>query len=148
MATAKKTFNSGETLESLTSVGSENMREGFDKFAKGFTQFADFQKTSLEAVVASAGSFAKGVEKAASDNAAFAKASYEESVAAAKAAATSKSVQEAFDIQSEYVRTAFEKNLSQLNKLTDHWIATTKEAAEPLTARYGQLVEMVQAYRP
>lgn len=148
MATAKKTFGSGETFETLTAVNSESLREGYDKVAKGVSQFADFQKGSLEALMASASSFAKGIEKAASEQTAFAKASYEEGAAAAKAAATSKSVQEAFEIQSDYLRTAFEKNLAQFNKLTDHWIATTKETAEPLTARYGEFVEIVQTYRP
>jgi phasin family protein len=148
MATAKKSLGSGETFETLTSMSSDNLREGYDKFAKGVSQFADLQKGALDAWLSSASSLAKGVEKAASEQTAFAKATYEDGVAAAKAAATSKSVQEAFNIQSDYLRTSFEKNLSQFNKLTDHWIATTKEAAEPLTARYGRLVEIVQAYRP
>lgn len=148
MATAKKTFGSNESFETLTAVNSESLREGYDKFAKGVSQFADFQKGSLEALMASANSFAKGVETAATEHTAFAKASYEEGVAAAKAAAASKSIQEAFDIQSDYLRTAFEKNLNQFNKLADHWAATTKQASEPLTARYGEFVEIVQSYRP
>jgi phasin family protein len=148
MATAKKTIGAGEGFEALTSVNADTFREGYDKLAKGVTQFADFQKSSLEALMASASSFAKGVEKVASEQTAFAKASYEEGVAAARAAATSKSVQEAFDVQSDYLRATFEKNLGQFNKLTDHWISTSKEAAEPLTARYGEFVELVQSYRP
>lgn len=98
--------------------------------------------------MASAGTFAKGAEKAASEQSAFLKAAYEEGVAAAKAAATSKSAQEALDIQSDYLRTAFERNLGQLNKMADHWLSTTKEAVEPLTERYGELVEKIQSYRP
>lgn len=146
MATAKKT--AGETFETLTAMNPETLKEGYDKFAKGFSNLADFQKGAFEAWVASAGSLAKGVEKLTSEQTAFAKATYEDGVAAAKAAATSKSVQEALDIQSEYVRSTFEKNLSQFNKMADQWISTTKEAAEPLTSRYSEFVEMVQSYRP
>jgi phasin family protein len=149
MATAKKTPGMGETFESLTAtMNPEVFKEGYDKFAKGVSNFADFQKGAFEAWVSSAGSLAKGVEKITSEQTAFAKSSYEDGVAAAKAAATSKSVQEALDIQGEYLRTTFEKNLSQFNKMADFWVSTTKEAAEPLTSRYSEFVEMVQSYRP
>ncbi len=146
MATAKKT--AGEAFETLATMNPEALKEGYEKVAKGFSNLADFQKGTFEALVASAGSFAKGVEKLTSEQAAYAKSAYEDGVAAAKAAATSKSVQEALDIQSEYVRSVFEKNLGQFNKMADQWISTTKEAAEPLTARYSEFVEMVQSYRP
>jgi phasin family protein len=146
MANAKKT--AGETFETLTAMNPEALKEGYDKFAKGFSNLADFQKGTFEAMVASAGSLAKGVEKLTSEQTAFAKSTYEDGVAAAKAAATSKSVQEALDIQSDYLRSAFEKNLGQFNKMADFWISTTKEAAEPITARYSEFVEMVQSYRP
>ncbi|MEX0645453.1 MAG: phasin family protein [Parvularculaceae bacterium] len=146
MATAKKTAS--ETFETLTAMNPEALKEGYEKVAKGFSNLADFQKGTFEALVTSAGSLAKGVEKLTSEQTAFAKGAYEDSVAAAKAAATSKSVQEALDIQGEYLRTTFEKNLSQFNKMADQWISTTKEASEPLTARYSEFVEMVQSYRP
>lgn len=148
MATAKKTAAANDVLETLAGVNTGAFKEGYEKFAQSLTTFADFQKGSLEAFMASAGTLAKGVEKAASVQSAFLKSSYEEGVAAAKAAATSKSAQEALDIQSDYFRTAFEKNLGQINKMADHWLATTKEVAEPITERYGELVEMIQSYRP
>lgn len=148
MATAKKTAAANDTLETLAGVDPAAFKEGYEKFAKSVSSFADFNKNSLEAMMASAGTFAKGVEKAATEQSAFLKAAYEDSVAAAKATATSKSVQEALDIQSDYVRATFEKNLTQINKMADHWLSTTKQAAEPLTERYSQFVEMVQTYRP
>lgn len=148
MATAKKTASAAETIETWTSATPEAFKEGYEKMATGFGKWADFNRESLEAMMASAGRLAKGFEKAASENSAFAKASYEDGVAAFKAATTSKSVQEALDIQSDFLRTTFEKNLSQLNKIAEHWASTTKEAAEPITARYNEFVEMVQSYRP
>ncbi len=148
MATAKKTAAANDTLETLAGVNTGAFKEGYEKFAQGMSTFADFHKDSLEAFMASAGALAKGAEKAASEQSAYLKSCYEEGVAAAKAAATSKSAQEAFDIQSDYFRAAFEKNLGQLNKMSDHWLSTAKEAAEPLTERYGELVEKIQSYRP
>ena len=69
-------------------------------------------------------------------------------MAAAKAAAASKSAQEALDLHSDYLRSAFEKNLGQINKMADLWLATTKEVADPLTERYSEFVELAQSYRP
>ncbi|OFX00363.1 MAG: hypothetical protein A3E78_02875 [Alphaproteobacteria bacterium RIFCSPHIGHO2_12_FULL_63_12] len=109
--------------------------------------WADFQKSSVEAMMASAGVFAKGFEKAASTQASFVKEQFEEGVATAKAAATSKSLQEALELQNEFVRTAFEKNLGQASKLAEHWTGVAKEASDPLTKRYGEFVELVQSYR-
>lgn len=148
MATAKKTVSTPESFESWTSVNPEALREGYEKFAGGMSKWAEFHKESVEALMASAGSLAKAFEKAASENSAFAKSAYEEGVAAFKATTSSKSVQEVLDIQSDYLRSALERNLGQLNKLSDHWVATTKQAVEPLTERYGEFVEMVQSYRP
>lgn len=148
MATAKKTAQAADEMLEAFAVNPEAFKKGYERFSKGLSDLADFQKATLEALMASAGAFAKGAEKAASDGSVFAKSAFEEGMAAAKAAAASKSVQEAFDIQSEYLRSAFEKNLGQFTKMADQWMATSKEAAEPLTARYGEFVEMVQSYRP
>lgn len=148
MATAKKAATATETFETWTAATPEAFKEGYEKLAGGLTKWADFNRESLEAVTTSAGRLAKGFEKAASEHAAFAKEAYEDGIAAFKATTTSKSVQEALDIQSEFLRSAFEKNLGQFNKFADHWLTTTKEAAEPLTTRYSEFVDMVQSYRP
>ena len=148
MATTKNTTNGAEAFEALTQLNPESFKEGYEKFAEGVSAFADFQKGSVEAVMASAGAFAKGFEKLASEQSAFVKASFEEGVATAKAASSSKSVQEAIDLNSEFVREAVQKNLGQFNKVADICIETTKETVEPLSVRYTELVEKIQSYRP
>mgnify|MGYP002784738156 CR=1 FL=1 len=143
--TTKKTA----TAEGFETLGfsPDAFKDGYEKFAKSLNSFADFQKGSLEAMMASATTVAKGFEKAASAQAGFVKEQYEETVALAKAAASSKSVQETIELQSEFAKTVFERNLGIVTKLADHWNGVAKEASEPLTKRYGEFVEMVQAYR-
>ena len=116
--------------------------------AEGVSTFADFQKESYEAFVASAGAFAKGFEKLASEQTNFVKTAFEGTVANAKAVASAKSPQEAFDINSEFARSSVENNLGQVNKATDLLMATTKETVEPLTTRYSEMVEKIQSFRP
>lgn len=149
MAAKKSAVESAttEAFESLTAFSPDAFKDGYEKLAKGMSSFADFQKGSVEALMASAGAFAKGFEKAAATQAGFVKEQFEEGVATAKAAAASKSVQEALELQNEYVRTMFERNLGQATKLADHWSAVAKDAADPLTKRYGEFVELVQSYR-
>lgn len=137
----------GENFEALTTFSPEAFKDGYEKFSKGLNSWADFQKASVEAFMASAGVVAKGFEAAASTQASFVKEQFEEGVATAKAAIASKSVQEAVELQNEYVRTAFEKNLGHATKIADHWNGVAKEAVDPLAKRYGEFVELVQSYR-
>lgn len=146
MAAAKKAAN--EAFEAFTTAKPEAFKEGYEKMAKGMTNLTNFNKDALEAMLASAGTLTRGVERATADQTAFLKAAYEDSVAAFKATASCKSVQEAIDIQSEFMRAQMAKNLGQLSKMSEHWTATAKEASEPLTRRYGEMVEMFQSYRP
>lgn len=148
MTTAKKAGSAADAFETGAAINADALKEGYDKFTKGMSEFADFQKNSVEALLASTGALAKGVEKAAAEQTEFLKASYEDGVAALTAASTAKSAQDAIEVQSDYLRATFEKNLGHFNKLADHWISTGKQAAEPLKARYGELVEIVQSYRP
>lgn len=145
----KKTAESvaDESFEALTSFSPDAFKDGYEKFSKSMNSWADFQKSSVEAMMASAGVFAKGFEKAASTQVSFVKEQFEEGVATAKAAAASKSVQEAIELQNEFVRTSFEKNLGHATKLADHWTGVAKEATDPLTKRYSEFVELVQSHR-
>ncbi len=137
-----------EAFDGFTIAQPEAFKQSYDKFAKGMSSVTEFQKAALEALMASTGTLTRGVERAASDQSAFLKAAYEDGVAVIKATASSKSLQEVIDIQSEYVRTQTAKNLSQFSKLSEHWVTTAKEVSEPLTEQYGALVERVQAFRP
>lgn len=129
------------------SFNTDTFKDGYEKFAKGLNSFADFHKGSLEAMMASANAYAKGFEKAASAQAGVVKEQYEDGVALAKAASASKSVQETIELQTEFARTMFERNLGLVSTLADHWNGVAKEASEPLTKRYSEFVEMVQSYR-
>ncbi|MDZ7627704.1 MAG: TIGR01841 family phasin [Parvularculaceae bacterium] len=142
---AKKTA-AAEGFDTL-SFNADTFKDGYEKFTKSMNSFADFQKGSLEAMMASASAYAKGFEKAASAQANLAKEQYEDGMALAKAASSSKSVQETIELQTEFARTMFERNLALVSTLAEHWNGVAKEASEPMTKRYSEFVEMVQSYR-
>lgn len=147
MAAAKKTATAAEAFD-MTAFSPDSFKAGYEKFAEGMTSFADFQKESLNALMASAGAFAKGFEKLTSESTAFSKAAYEETVATAKAATAAKTLQEAIELNSDFMRATVEKNLGQINKVADICATTAKDTVEPLSARYSDLVEKIQSYRP
>ena len=147
MAATKKPAN-GTEFDAFAAMNPEVLKDGYDRVAKGVSAFAEMQKGSLEAFMASAGTCAKGVEKAASEQTAFIKEAYDEGAAIAKEASTAASVQEAIEIQSEFAREMFEKNISFASKLADHWTGVAKEASDPLSKQYGEFVEAVQSFRP
>ncbi len=148
MAASKKTANGADAFEKMMNINPETFKEGYEKIAESMTAMADFQKGSVEAVMASAGAFAKGFEKLTSEQSTFTKTALEEGLENAKAASAASNVQEAVELNRELVRKTIEANLGQVSKVTDIVIETAKETVEPLTAHYGEFVEKVQAYRP
>lgn len=148
MATTKKTTASAADAFDFQAFSPDAFKEGYEKFAEGVSSMADFHKESLNALMASAGAFAKGFEKLTAEQSAFSKAAFEDSVASAKAAASATTLQEAIELNSDFMRVTVEKNLGQINKVADICAATAKDTVEPLTARYSDLVEKIQAYRP
>ena len=147
MAAAKKTATAADAFD-ISAFSPDNFKQGYEKFAEGLSSMADFQKESLSALMASAGAFAKGMEKLTSESTSFSKSAFEETVATAKAATAAKTLQEAIELNSDFVKTSVEKNLGQINKVADIWSETAKDAVEPLTARYTELVEKIQSFRP
>lgn len=147
MATTKKAADAAKNFEAF-GFGADAFKEGYERFSQSMTSVAEFQQNSMNAYMASFGAFTKGVEKLTTEQAAFVKATYEDSVAAAKASTSSKSAQEAMDLNSEFIRSTMEKNMGQASKVAEICTETAKLSAEPLTDHYSEFVEKVQAFRP
>ena len=121
------------------------MKDGFEKAVKGYDQLVTFGKDNAEAMMKSANAAGKGIETINSEMFAFARKSVEESVTVTKAIMASKSVDEAFQLQSEFGKTLFETYVDELAKFGDMMLATTRDAAAPMQARVAALVDLVRA---
>ena len=143
---AKKTTPPGaEPIETAFLSGAEAMKDGFEKAVKSYDQILSFGKDNAEAVLKSANAAGKGVESFNTEVLAFARKSTEDSVTAAKAVLSSKTVEEAFQLQSEFSKQLFETYVDQLAKFGDMALATARNAAEPIQARVTAFAEMVRA---
>lgn len=145
MATKKTTTQGAESIETALLTGAEAMKDGFEKAVKGYDQFISFGKDNAEAMLKSANAAGKGIESINSEVFAYARKSAEESVAAAKAVLSSKTVEEAFQLQSEFSKAVFEAYVDQLAKFGDMALATARHTAEPLQARVSAFAELVRA---
>jgi phasin family protein len=114
---------------------------------KGYDKFLGLGKENLEAVVASATVAGKGAETIHNELYAFSKQSIEDTVAATKAVLASKSVHEAFELQTDFAKTAFDTYVGQVTKMNEIFAATAKDAFSPLQDRYQAWVEAVQTAR-
>ncbi len=148
MAARKKTAKPEIEFDAMPGINTESFKEGFEKMNKSFETFAELNKESVETAISASQKVASNVEQFSTEQAAFAKASFEDGVKAVQTVATAKSPQEALDLNAQYFRTTLENNMAQMNKIGETFVATSKEAFEPMTDSYNKFLEAVQSYRP
>ncbi len=145
--TAEKTFEAAEGMESAMKNGAETFKNGFEKAVKGYDQFLGFGKETVEAYTKAANVAAKGAETLHNEIFAYSKQSMEDTMAAAKALMTTKSVHEAFELQSDFAKTQFEGYVAQMTKLGEIYVAAAKDSFAPLQGRVQAWVDTVQNTR-
>lgn len=140
----KATNGAAEGLETAMKTGTEALKNGFEKAAKSYDQFLGFGKETVEAYLKSANAAGKGVETLHNEIYSYSKQSIEDLLAAVKAVAASKSVHEAFELQTDFAKTAFDAYVGEMTKLGELFQATAKETFQPLQGRVQAWVEVVQ----
>jgi len=141
---AEKTTASAETT---FLNGAEAMKAGFEKAVKSYDTVLGYGKDTVEAYMKSATIAGKGVESINSELYSYSKDAIEESIAASKAILGSKSVHEAFELQTDYAKSAFEAYVGELTKFSELLTSTTKSTFAPLQGRVQAWVEVVQSAR-
>jgi phasin family protein len=147
MAKTKTAQRAKDTTEATFRNGVETAREGFERAAAGFDNLATFNRYNIEAFIRSANVAAKGFEQINTEILTFSRQTLEDSVAAAKAVMTSKSLQEAVELQSDFAKTAFDDYVGQVSKMADIFSSVTRDAFEPVNDRVKAIVELVQTPR-
>ena len=145
MATAAETLKS--TTDQFNAAGTQAFQDSVQKTLAGINDVNTHSKKNLEAVVASVTAATKGAEALGAQAIAFSKKSVEDQVAASKALAGAKSVQEAVELQTSFAKSALEAYLAGVNAMSETVTASVKDAFKPLNERATALVEKVQAAR-
>ena len=147
MAKNKTTEQTMDTAETAMKNGSEAFKTGCEKAVKGYDHFMGFGKETVEAYTRAANVAAKGAETLHNEFFAWSKQSMEDSIAQTKALMATKSVHEAFELQSDFAKTQFEGYVSQMTKLGEIFVATTKNSFAPIQGRVQAWVDTMQTAR-
>lgn len=142
--TKTKTTNGGETIENVFVAGTDAMKQSVEKALKGFDQFATLNKSAVDAWVKSANAASKGFEQISSEVFSYSKQSMEDAVSAAKAAFSSRSVQEFIEINTDFAKTAFDTYVGRVTRLGDLATTTAKDAFEPINHQVSAFIDAVQ----
>ena len=151
MAKAKtageKTIDAAEGIETAMKTGAEALKSSFEKAVKNYDHLMGYGKDTVEAYMKAANVAGKGAETLHNEIYAYSKQSIEDSIAAAKALMASKSVHEAFELQTDFAKTAFDGYVGQLTKISELMTATAKDTMAPIQGRVQAWVEVVQNAR-
>jgi phasin family protein len=143
----EKTIDAAEGMESTMKNGADAAKMGFEKVVNGYGQFLGYGKETVEAYAKAANVAAKGAETLNNEIFAYSKQSMEDTIAQTKALMATKSVHEAFELQADFAKTAFETYVSQMTKFSEIFVSTTKNSFAPIQGRVQAWVDTVQTAR-
>lgn len=110
---------------------------------KSFEDFQAIGKDSVDAYVASATAFSKGLQTITAEAVDFSRKSFERSTEAFEKASSAKSFEKALEVQQGYAKEAYEAFLGQMNKFGELYLATAKEAYKPFEAKLSGIAPKV-----
>jgi phasin family protein len=121
--------------------GHQAFKTTVDRSIAAFDGFAVNSKLNLEALADSVGAAAEAAQSLSAQAAAFTKKALEDHVAVSKKLAAAKSVQEAFDIQTGYAKSATEAYLAEMTRWSDSVTSSIQRSLKPINDRVAAAAE-------
>jgi phasin family protein len=98
----------------------------------GFEDVQKLGKDNMDQAMKSIGSFSKGMQSLAVEMADYSKKSFEESASTVEKLMSAKSVDKAMEIQTDYMKSAYEGFVAQATKVGELYADLAKDAYKPL----------------
>jgi phasin family protein len=136
-----------KTTHDYINAGNLAFKDGIEKSIAAMYELNAHSKKNLEAMMASMTAAAKGAEAVGARAIAFSKKSVEDQIAAGKALAGAKSVQEVVELQTTFAKSAFESFVAEASEMAGAVSGSVKDAMSPINERVTALVERVQTAR-
>ena len=130
-----------KTFEQTVAATKEQVEKASAQLLKGYEEYTAFSKANLDALVKSGTVAAKGAEDLNKELLAFARASFDKSVAAGRALLSAKSINEVVELQNSYAKQSFDSFVAEATKLQELSVKVANEAFAPLNARVNAAVE-------
>ncbi|TCT12735.1 phasin protein [Tepidamorphus gemmatus] len=97
----------------------------------GFEDFQKIGKDNMDQAMKSFGSFSKGMQSLAVEIADYSKKSFEDGAAAFEKLMAAKSLDKAMEIQSDYIKSAYEGFIAQATKVGELYVDLARDAYKP-----------------
>jgi len=101
-----------------------------------------FSKETMESAFSSLGTWSKSAQAIATEVMDYSKKSIEESAAAWERLLGAKTVEKAFEVQSQYVKSSYEDFVAEATKLGDLYVDFAKEAYKPFESAFARASSM------
>ena len=99
---------------------------------KNFDEVQKFGKDNMDMAMKSFGAVSKSIQAIAVEVADYSKRSFEDSTAAMEKLLGAKTLEKAIEVQSDYLKTAYEGFVSEATKIGDLYSDLAKETYKPL----------------
>jgi phasin family protein len=107
---------------------------------KNFEDVQQYGKENLDATMKSFGAFSKSAQAIAVELADYSKKVFEQGTAASEKLIGAKSLEKAFEVQSEFVKSSYEGFVAEATKLGELYADLAKEAYKPFEGQFGKVV--------
>jgi len=141
-----------DTVENIIKQGANASTRGFEKAltfgqdqadiaSKRYDEFASLGRASIDASIAASEAFFKGYEAINSHMMELSKSAINQTVNATQAVFAAKNVQEAAQIQSEFLQAGVSKAVEESTKLGELSLQAANQAFAPLNAQISKMVD-------
>jgi hypothetical protein len=110
-----------------------------DAMLKNFDELHKISKDNMDAAMKSFGAVSKGVQAIAVEFADYSKKSFEEGTAATEKLLGAKSLEKAFEIQTDYAKNAYEGFVAGATRIGELYADLTKETYKPFESYLGKV---------
>jgi len=106
---------------------------------KNFEDVQQYGKENLDATMKSFGAFSKSAQAIAVELADYSKKVFEQGTAASEKLIGAKSLEKAFEVQSDFVKSSYEGFVAEATKLGELYADLAKEAYKPFEGQFGKV---------
>ena len=106
---------------------------------KNFEDIQKLGKDNMDATLTSLGALSKGFQTIAVEMADYSRKAFEDGTAAAEKLFGAKSIDKAVEVQSDYLKTAYEQFVAQATKVGELYAGMAQEAYKPFEASMGKM---------
>jgi hypothetical protein len=109
---------------------------------KNIDEMQQIGKDNMEATLKSFGALSKSMQAIAAEMTDYSKKVFDQGTAAAEKLIGAKSLEKAFEVQSEYVKSSYEGFVAEATKLGELYTDLAREAYKPFEGQFGKFASV------